>query len=229
MQPSIWFILIVSVVNVGCGHQLPTALSRDSVPDTISVPRPIPQPASANWANSVVSEACYALSQNRSGTSRLMYQGSYMGDWPYPWAGDCCNALSRVTSLMYGGNTTWRGGLGTWNGYQQGGQCKFFVNLVLYRSSYGYPGGHLFLPSQYGYANRSWRDAQPGWVIQAPADNPHTALVLSNGGGWLDVIDANWVAGAGRYLISRHRLSASTLDAWGFRSYNPWENPRLVQ
>lgn len=151
-----------------------------------------------------------------------------MSDWPYPWQNDCCDALGRVTRLMYGTSTASRGALGTWNGYQQGGQCKFFVNLVLYRCSYGYPGGHLFLPSGYSYATRPWREARPGWIIQAPAHRPHTAIVVANGGSWLDVIDANWTGGNGKYLISRHRLSAVTLDQWEFRGYNPWSPGYVV-
>lgn len=205
-----------------------SALNQAGPIDTISVQKPGVQLASVNWSNNILSEAFYALSQSRSGTSGKAYNGNYMGDWPYPWQGDCCNALAKVTSYMYGSNTSWRGDLGTWNGYQQGGQCKFLVNLVLYRSSYGYPGGHLFLPSGYSYAPHGWRSAQPGWVIQAPSSRPHTAIVVRNNGSNLDVIDSNWVGGAGKYLISRHTISASTLDSWGFKSYNPWDNPRLV-
>lgn len=193
------------------------------------VQKPGAQLAGAYWGNNLISEAFYALCEQRSGSSHKFYYGQPMSDWEYPWRGDCCNALNRVTSLMYGSNTSWRGGLGTWNGFQQGGQCKFFANLVLYRSSYGYPGGHLFLPSGYSYAPYGWRQAQAGWIIQAPSSRPHTAIVVANHGSSLEIIDSNWIGGDGNFAIGRHWLSASTLDNWGFRAYNPWENPRLVQ
>jgi len=188
-----------------------------------------PMAASVNWANNVLSEAFYSLDESRSGSSKLFYQGNPMGDWSYPWRNDCCDALGNVTRYMYGGNTSWRGGLGTWNGYQQLGECKFGVNLILYRSSYGYPGGHLFLPSGYTYAPYGWRSAQPGWVIQSPSPNNHTAIVVSNNGTSINVIDSNWIGGPGKFALSRHTISGATLDSWGFRAYNPWENPRLVQ
>lgn len=224
----------VSFSGVGCLlDKSPVSINRPAVlpqlQDSSGVKTRGIQTDGVYWANNVLSEAFYALDQSRSGTSTKTYYGQYMGDWPYPWQGDCCNALGRVTYLMYGSNTSWRGSLGTWNGYQQGGQCKFFANLVLYRSSYGYPGGHLFLPSGYSYASNNWRSAQPGWIIQAPSTRPHTAIVVSNYGGSLDVIDSNWIGGYGNFAIGRHALSSATLDSWGFRAYNPWENPSLVQ
>lgn len=196
--------------------------------DSLAVLKPCAQPAGVAWGNNVLSEAFYALSQSRSGRSSLMYNGYSMSDWRYPWEGDCCNALDRVTSLMYP-NPADRGSLGKWLGtYQQGGQCKFFANLVLYRSSYGYPGGHLFLWSGYSYAPYSWQQAQTGWIIQAPVGRPHTAIVVMRYGDGLDVIDSNWVGGNGNYAIARHPMSAATLNSWSFKACNPWENPRLV-
>ncbi len=183
------------------------------------------------WENNVLSEVCYALSQSRSGYSTKSWNGYAMGDWPYPWQGDCCNALGKVTSYMYGGCTSCRGSLGLWLGqYQQGGECKFFVNLVLYRSSYGFPGGHLILPggtySYYGAQN--WRNAGPGWIIQS-ASMPHTAIVVANYGYGLSVIDANWVGGRGSYAIARHIIYAGTLDANGFVAYRPTDACVLTQ
>lgn len=184
---------------------------------------------SVAWESRVLSEACYALSQSRSGYSNKSYGGNAMGDWPYPWQGDCCDALGVVTRKMYSVASD-RGLLGLWSGqYQQGGECKFFVNLVLYRSSYGYPGGHLILPGgTYTYSgSRDWRNAGPGWIIQS-ASMPHTAIVVANYGSSLSVIDANWVGGRGSYVISRHIISASTLDTKGFRAYRPHEACNLT-
>lgn len=182
------------------------------------------------WEANLLSEAKYALSQSRSGYSNLIYRPSqyisyYMSDWAYPTQGDCCDALGTVTKLMYGSTTSpSRGALGKWLGlYQQGGECKFFVNLVLYRSSYGFPGGHLKLPGGgvYTYKNpQNWRNAQPGYILQS-ASMPHTAIVVANYGSGLTVIDANWVGGRGSYAIARHNLSAADLDANGYSSYRP--------
>ena len=125
---------------------------------------------------------------------------------------------------MYGSNTAGRGSLGTWNGFQQGGECKFFVNLVLYRSSYGYPDGHLILAGgKYDYDNpHYWWEARPGWVLQMKSPL-HTAIVYRNLGNGLDVIDSNWTGGRGIYLISRHAIGYSTLDNGTSRVYKPWE------
>ena len=45
----------------------------------------ITQSVSVDWGNNILSEACYALSQARNGSSNLAWNGNVMGDWPYPW------------------------------------------------------------------------------------------------------------------------------------------------
>jgi len=187
------------------------------------------------WENNIVSEAFYALSQRRDGHSNKAYwngrESLAMGDWPYPYRGDCCNALGKVTRYMYGSCTSCRGPLGTWHGYQQGGWCKFFVNLVLYRSSYGYPNGHLVLPrSTYIYNNpHNYWEAEPGWIIQS-ATLPHTAIVVQRLSNGLDVIDSNWVGTYWNghqwvysYVIARHRITWTKLRKANFKAYRAHE------
>ncbi|USN53780.1 MAG: hypothetical protein H6760_01260 [Candidatus Nomurabacteria bacterium] len=215
----------------GC-QELPT--EGDSQDQVVESPEAQPGPAiqstGPEWYNQVVSEAKYTLCQLRNGTSHEVYQGKAMGDWPYPHQGDCCNALGVVRQYMYGGGSP--GPLGEWNGFQQGGWCKFFVNLVLYRSSYGYPGGHLLLPtSTYRYNNpRPVSEAQPGWILQSET-LPHTAIVVERLGGGLDVIDSNWIGTYKRpdgsyyysYAIARHEITNTELDRYDFMAYRPHE------
>jgi hypothetical protein len=206
---------------------LPVDSDRALQPDSTNLP--VLTDVGPAWEGYIVSEAFYALSQSRNGGSSRSYNGYTMSDWPYPLQGDCCNALGIVTNYMYGGNIGLRGPLGLWlNQYQQGGQCKFFVNLVLYRSSYGYPGGHLVLTPGYSWSpSYSVYDAQPGWIIQSPS-LPHTAIVVSRLSNGLDVVDANWIGGNGSYAIGRHPITWSTLNAYGFRAYRAHQICRLL-
>jgi hypothetical protein len=216
---------------------IPVSCSREeeSNPVAPTIEEPNPGQFSVNavgpaWENNIVSEAFYALSRSRSGGSSKAYNGCAMSDWPYPHQGDCCNALAKVKSYF----GAWPGELGLWKGYyQQGGVCKFFVDLVAYRSSYGYPGGHLFLPTGYSWnPSHSVREARAGWIIQANGSyGPHTAIVVAVFSDGLDVVDCNWIGSSGgvySYAIARHKLAWSTLDAWGFRAYRVHEVCRLV-
>lgn len=221
------------------GPSLPDALSQQVEPQARDTSAQVPTSpdrekskvpdasiAGYYWGNYVVSEAYYSLNRYRTGTSTKSWQGLAMSDWDYvasdPYADN------RVAAYVGSAN---RGitGLGCY-GFNRGGYCKYFANLVLYRSSYGYPGGHVVLPHGYTYAWRSIYQAQPGWVIQRGGTSPHTAIVVANLGWGLDVIDANWIypypcSGGGAFYIARHAMSWSQLS--GFGAYSPWENPVL--
>lgn len=185
-------------------------------------------PRSHYWGDRIVSEAFYALSQSRSGGSGQTYNGLAMGDWDYPHSDSY--ALTRMTNYIGAGNV---GPLSLWKDkYRQGGWCKFFANLILYRSSYGYGNDwHLVVPGGgYTYATRSTREAQLGWVLQS-ATVPHTAVVVAVYGAGLDVVDSNYI-GSYRddktkqmvysYALGRHMLSWSELDQKSYKSYCPW-------
>ena len=195
------------------------------------------------WGDNIVSEAFYALSQSRSGGSSKKYKDSNnnvwtMADWN--WAKTDRDADGHVSRYI-GCEDKWddncwscnyyRGKTGKKNGYYRGGECKFFANLVLYRSSYGWGDGkHLAIPHLYSYANRSVRDADKGWVIQAPQYpgkdyGQHTAIVVHKYPGGLDVVDSNFT-GPGEHYIARHFMSWSDLSR--FKAWCPWENPRYI-
>lgn len=211
----------------GCGKLLPTGPEESPTADPVWPDRFEPhQVVGPAWEGNIVSEAKYSLCQQRTGTSHKVYQGLAMGDWDYPHQGDCCNALARVRAHIGADNV---GSLGLWqNQYRQGGYCKFFTDFVLYRSSYGYPGGHLVLRGgTYSYPNpRSVSQAQPGWILQKPSPGPHTAIVVALLGWGLDVIDSNFTGGNGSFAISRHPLSWSQLT--GYNAYRAHEACVLI-
>ncbi len=219
--------MVLASVFAGCAdHPRVTAPLHEASGDATIPPVMAPLVAyTGDWTNNVLSETRYALSRSRSGTSSLTRNGLYMGDWNYVSGGTDPSALQKITQKYSG-----PAGTGTYgfHVYAQGGWCKFFVDLVLYRSSYGLSGGyHLTLPSGYTYAQTDVRRAGPGWVIQSAL--PHTAIIDApyrdaSGAqiGWW-VIDANWV-GSGTtnmYWIAKHPLSFSTLNAYGFRAWLP--------
>jgi len=177
-----------------------------------------------DWTNHVLSEARYALNRSRSGRSNLTYQGQFMGDWNYVTGGSD-NRAYEAKRREYSGST---GPVG-FRTYELGGWCKFWADLVLYRSSYGLGNGwHLCLPSGYTYATADVRTAGPGWVLQSTL--PHTAIVdapyyAANGSriGWW-VIDSNWIGSTGgqySYWVGRHAMTFAVLQAYGFRAWKP--------
>ncbi len=189
---------------------------------------------SGDWTKYVLSEARYALCQNRSGSSSKFLNDQPMGDWNYTTGGSDNWAFSKV-SKDYGG-ATGTVGMGT---YGYGGWCKFFVSLVLFRSSYGLGNSnHLYLPTGYGYAGTDIANAGPGWVIQSTM--PHTGIIDAphyNASGVRDgwwIIDANWLGtwyskdAYGRltvphysYWIGKHFMSDATLRAKNFYAWKP--------
>ena len=174
---------------------------------------------SGDWSNYIVSEECYALFPWRNGSSPVSYNGLAMGGWDYvasdQWAFQQVSAYSGNTVGTVG-TTTLAGTVPANATVGRGGWCKFFANLVLFRSSYGIGGGkHLVLPYGYDYANESVYNAKPGWVIQRGGSSPHTAIVIANLGWGLDVVDANYVGGNGKFLISRHPFSWAQLSGYG--------------
>lgn len=191
------------------------------------------------WGDRIVSEAFYALSRNRTGGSNVTHCGNAMSDWPYVESDRVAD--ERISEYIDGDDCGNRGGAGgstslkdcddSYDTCFKGGYCRYFVDLVLYRSSYGWGGGQHLVVDRSGtsYATESTRSAQKGWVIQANGRyGPHTAIVVYVYPGGLDVVDSNWTGGDGNFLISRHFMSWGTLDSWGFKAYNPWADPKLI-
>lgn len=197
-----------------------TTISQTTPDSTLAGQKPGVEPFATyggDWSNNIISEAFYTLNRYRTGTSGVIYQGQALSDWPYV-ASDP-GALSSMTSYI--GGTYWRGGIdGTWNGGSRGGYCKFFVDLVLYRSSYGIGNGyHLVLPAgTYNYGGYmpayDVHQASRGMVVQRGGSNPHSAIVVANLGWGLDLIDSNYIGGDGNFVIARHALSWSQLSSF---------------
>ncbi len=125
---------------------------------------------------------------------------------------------------------------GYYGSYGRGGQCKYFANLILYRSGSApqalppYPGN---ITSNSDY-DTNMQNAVEGDILVTLNEGsnynvPHTAIVveIKRSGTTvtgLDVIDANYVSDinhvANREVISRHLLSISTLQQ---HSYGIWK------
>ncbi|MDD5566950.1 MAG: hypothetical protein PHH01_02030 [Patescibacteria group bacterium] len=232
IAPPILAVLTLGlIVLAGCSDQetlQPDSSAYDDIEDTHGIP------LAQYWGDRIVSEAFYALNQSRSGGSTVSYHGSAMSDWNYVESDR--GADRRVAWWI--GSCTARGGAGgiarlkdwdgNWKDCHRGGYCRFFANLVLYRSSYGWGNGkHLVLPrSGTGYALEDVHQAQPGWILQSAM--PHTAIVVVVYSYGLDVVDANWVGGNGNFAISRHLYTWEQLANYGFKAYNPWASPTLM-
>lgn len=196
---------------------------------------------SNNNRRAVVLEAFYALRQSHDGSCDKFITGRCVSNWNYladdfnaynylksvytgsgcfasNWAvsGDPCPALapppvasfySNVASYGYG---TFGGSYGNLG---RGGQCRFFANLLVYRSQ-SYSG--IFPPytSMWNNVELDLKKAVEGDILTSyPAY--HTAIVVeikrtgSTVTG-LDVIDANWISDNGapdREVIGRHVIS----------------------
>lgn len=115
--------------------------------------------------------------------------------------------------LQYGGDNVWQ------YGYQgnrsRGGQCKGFVNLVLYRSGVYHGSNWSFktLPSDASamMANQPWATyatISPGDVLRRPGG--HALIVVRKiSNGQVVVVDSNWVGGDGAEAIGTHVLGFS--------------------
>lgn len=243
--------LIVSVLP-GCNPDSPDPTASFEPNDALSdgtdggsgepveLPEDAPELLGKYWGDKIVSEAYYTLSQTRSGGSTKSYKDTRgrtwtMSDWN--WAQTDREADGHVSNYIGCKNKDedgrascdyYRGKTGSMDGYYRGGECKFFVNMVLYRSSYGWGNReHLVTPHWYNYANRDVRDAEVGWVIQK-STSPHTAIVVYKYAGGLDVVDSNYI-GQDRgheHWIARHLMTWSELG--GYKAWCPWEDPEIL-
>lgn len=186
--------------------------------------------AQATVYDDIVHQAYYALDQSASGASSKTISGNYAGDWNWlysdsfsygtvkgwylsgcyasDWAvsGDSCPQLAGWVSFYSNpsgyGYVNSASPIANW--YGRGGQCVYFVDLVLYRAGI-YTGGlnvgtmnSQSLPLSY---------AQPGYVLQRynVNNNPinHVAIIVGvtrDGSGTviaITVVDSNWVSDNG--------------------------------
>lgn len=210
---------------------------------------------SSNNRRAVVLEAFYALRPSYDGGCDKTINGNCVSNWNYinndtyaygvvkGWYG--CNSSVWTTSGdgsgCYNNNypvsfwTSYGYYYGYYGTYGRGGQCKYFANLILYRSgSYqtalpAYPSN---ITSNTDYET-NMQNAVEGDVLVTLNEGSgyntrHTAIVveIKRSGTTvtgLDVIDANFISDNGslnREVIGRHLLSTSYLQQ---HSYGIWK------
>ncbi|NVN97188.1 hypothetical protein HXX01_03080 [Candidatus Nomurabacteria bacterium] len=177
-----------------------------------------------DWSSRVVYEARRALSPRADGTSaQPIASGGYYGDWNYT-ASDTY-ALSKAAAEAAPGvkdplKSLLVGPTGKSGTYFLGGECTFFVRLILYRATYWNFSKHLTTPnypaSVYTITpsmTKNYSTVKPGWVFTSP--NKHMAIAESRATvnkaiGWW-VIDSNWVTGNGGHAIGKHFMADTYL------------------
>ncbi len=181
----------------------------------------------SDWSSRVLWEAKYALSQDADGYSDN-HSGSglsekWYGDWDY--ANDDTTERDNAEDEGYGIMGTIGGPNGS--GYYLGGQCTYFVRLVLYRATYWYFSDHYAMHNypysvydNLGGLEDDPTQFQPGWMLID--EDTHYAIAekratISGVSGWW-VIDSNWV---GSYVIGKHFMSDATLESQGYRGKSP--------
>jgi len=197
--------------------------------------------------HAVVMEAYYALDPAHYGFSSKLYNGWTVSDWKY-LATDT-NAYDKEKS-WYGSNSSvpsyslFYTNLEAYSyrdGYGRGGQCKYFVDTLLFRSEAAtrINGTHV-LPTYSAMSNstRPIGYTRPGDVIFRTNGTPHVASVvqvLSGNSDWgnvtsVDVVDSNYVGGNGQEIIARHIIQGSELSnyriytgvSYYWEPYYPW-------
>ncbi|HEX4497255.1 MAG TPA: hypothetical protein VIE43_16400 [Thermoanaerobaculia bacterium] len=208
---------------------------------------------SSNHRRAVVLEAFYALRPSHDGgCDKTTSDGRCLSNWNYlandlnayntiksayvcnssDWAvpGETCygNYISSPMASFYSNVASY--GYGTFGGpygnIGHGGQCRFFANLVVYRSG-AYSGTGIFpnYPTMWTNVQTDLTKAVEGDVLTS-SNGYHTAIVVeikrtgSTVTG-LDVIDSNWVpdiSGGNREVIGRHVIALTAQPqggAWG--------------
>lgn len=184
----------------------------------------------SDWSSRVLWEARYALSQNADGESSTSAGSGVYKKWYGDWNYTADDTYARNEA----GYENWDivGSLGYSNGYYLGGQCTYFVRLILYRATYWNYDDHYTTPaypsSVYTITGATTDDPsefQAGWVLLTPT-NTHYAIAEKRetiGGvtGWW-VIDSNWVDySTQQFVIGKHFMSDSFLESQGYYGWQP--------
>lgn len=181
-----------------------------------------------DWSSRILYEARYALSSayangySSNTTGSGIYQKWY-GDWDY--TSDDIYARDQAEAEGYG----IMGLVGPDGSYYLGGECTYFVRLILFRSTYWNFNDHYAMPnypgSVYDQSLLAKEDDptqfQPGWVLFT-ITNRHYAIsekraTIGGVSGWW-VIDSNWVRS---YTIGKHFMSDTQLINLGYRGMLP--------
>jgi hypothetical protein len=227
-RKNVWYLLITSIVGMfmfGCGAE---DVSINGVEqDKVATVGEGHAWTHSDWSSRVLYEARYALSAaNHDGTSNNPHNTASViyGDWDY--VADDAFAHGRASAEAGGGG--WVGTVGQDGDYFQGGECTYFVRLVLYRSTYWNFSDHYTTPN-YGdtsmYVINDEMDSNPnnwqgGWVLRG---NTHFAIAeqrayVNGSWGWW-VIDSNYI---GVYRIGKHFFTDSQLSSGGYYGWKPF-------
>lgn len=196
--------------------------------------------ASTNRRAAVL-EAFYALDPGYYGFSSKLINGNTVSDWHYLYTdlnayrnekpAYCCDpkdgsSYASVIPEFFSESTLDKYSYNLRGDYVgRGGQCKFFVDLLLFRSEAAtrISGTHT-LPS---YSTMSAKTryighARPGDVIFRITGTKHVALVVhvlsgnSDAGTVtsVDVVDSNYIGGDGNEIIGRHIIQGAELSSY---------------
>ncbi len=184
-----------------------------------------------DWSSRVLWEAKYALSQAADGySSNTTGSGIYKkwyGDWDYVNS----DATARDNAKIEGYDIMGPVGADGY-GHYRGGECTYFVRLILYRATYwafnDHYAMHNYPDSVYSETDNLESDPsnfQPGWMLLTPS-NTHYAIAekretIDGVSGWW-VIDSNWVGWPDyTYVIGKHFMSDSLLINHGYYGTPP--------
>ena len=204
----------------------------------IAVEARLAPPGNQYDRQAVVNEAWYAMSGNPYACPTTYYKGYMVSNWNY-MADDM--SAQKVIVGRFGSAAGWTAtrvanGEKQYGYYQnmgRGGQCLFFVNLILYRSE-----------ADQRYHNR-WStlesssapidNMKPGDIIftlkkwgKAPYN--HAAIVVYKSGNTVGLIESNWVdanptatppigSASGGEIISYRTTTISNLRNAGYKVY----------
>jgi len=172
-------------------------------------------------------EAFYALSTSYNGGSSQSIGGYAVSDWnyiyndlnAYDFEKDYYGANASEYSSYFDEETLEDYGMD--GDYGRGGQCRHFADLILYRSGTyqsGLPTYQQVINDYDGSRNYTKLAGQVyvGDLIQSKTVNGHTAVVVAILAGTagvnvtsVDVVDANWIGGAGNEIIGRHYFNTA--------------------
>lgn len=197
------------------------------------ITKPSPSPSRLHWdpRTAIKLECFFALNQGYWGGSNQSYAGYVTSDWSY-LANDP-NAYSVVKGWYPPVNGVYFSSEWTrlppnfytnmgvysrskYNRYgndqgfilSHGGQCKYFANLILYRSGIYQQKIPRYGSNSAGY--RHYSRIRVGDVIETTWANGHTAIVVKINAGVegssvtdVDIVDSNFI---GDEVIGRHRI-----------------------
>jgi hypothetical protein len=189
-------------LHVGCGGSTGSWQTKDDTPLTgSSLSSGTPMDTTCAEAPGPEAVRCAPLARpsigNRAADLALLYDGQ--------WGGQACKAAHLGVNGYVGGFS--------------GGQCRQFVNCLVYRASW-----HAYNPASANYSftgatQISGSGATRGDIIQN-GQGIHTAIVLQNlGGGKYVVVDSNFIlTGSAKETVHVHNYTppASGVTYWRY-------------